>query len=260
MSFLVFDVDKSLASVGGDPGVAKLSGIPPVPIVHGVRQINGIFDKLFRIVVKDFSHPIFGKTQLPTPEMLPLCIEQHVQGAVIDTLSVAMKQEIRNITLDPKSGQQKQMQMQDWGTLGRFGDDFFYRVANAPFWVVVMCHLDYDKDQATGNFFWVPQIQGGTKMETMKHFDVIAFATVAGKGKSREFKFIVNPDELRTLAKDRLNVLQGPEVTQDLGAIIKAYQSAGIPNPKILVVGLSGSGKTTSIKTLQSLNAAKKAA
>ena len=47
MSFLIFDVDHSLASIGGDLGAAKVSAIQPIRVTNGSSQVMGILSSLF---------------------------------------------------------------------------------------------------------------------------------------------------------------------------------------------------------------------
>ena len=51
-------------------------------------------------------------------------------------------------------------------------------------------------------------------------------------------------------AKDRTQLLE-ETIPQDYNEIIKAAQAKGFQNVKILVIGSPGTGKTMSLKTLQ---------
>jgi len=170
LSYLICDVDRSLSTLGGDKGVTAISGVPPVPITKGVTQITNIMGRLFQEKVSKIEHPLFGTSTETIIEAQPLAVKNDLRGIVIDTFSVAMKQEMRQIVgIDKASGRPKQPEMRDWGTLARVGEDFLLWLQKLPIWAVVNCHIDYDKDGTTGNFYWVPQISGGTKMELMKY-------------------------------------------------------------------------------------------
>lgn len=250
MSYLIIDVDKSLSSIGGETGASQISGVPPVPINGGVTQITKILNKLFQEKVKVIEHPLFGKTQELVIEAQPFVKEHNLEGIVIDTFSVAMKQEIRNITgIDKATGRPKLMEMKDWGLLGRVGEDFLLMLQKLPIWVVINCHIDYDKDGTTGGFYWVPAVQGGTKMEMMKYFDVIGFTHIQRVSKEKvEYLWQVRPDGQK-FAKDRKGILAS-EIPQNFRLILDGYKAQGDPFPKILIIGESGTGKTSAIKTL----------
>ena len=258
MKILAMDVDRSFSSIGGYGNVEKIFGIPPVPISKGLAQINTVLSRLFKLEEKVVKHPIFGETKEPVATMLPLAQQHELGLVIIDTFSVAVSQQMRLITDPQSTGTPRPMQQSDWGTLGRFAGQTLHYLSLLPVAAVVSTHLSYDKDGKTGEFHWVPQIPGSTKDEIKKFFDVIAFTKVNQTGKTREFRFLTQV-EGNHIAKDRLGLLE-PEMPQDIGLIVEKYQQAGVPNPKILVIGDSGTGKTRSLASLSRLVALKKAA
>jgi hypothetical protein len=247
--FILFDVDRSLASIGGDEGAARLAGNPPVKISGGIVQIQATLEKLFVKKVVKVPHPIFEEPYVTTVyEKSDLCVKENVEGIVIDTLSHAFRQDLRTLEAANSS---KAMEMKDWGKLERMYGLFLETLKLLPVWAVVTCHSDYDKDQATGMFRYTPNLKGSTRGSVDDYFDVILYNKVDKAGK-KEFSWQTSPDPSR-FAKDRLNLLQ-PVMKPDLSTVIKTYRSSGHPFVKILIIGESGTGKTRSLVTLEPLN------
>jgi len=48
MAFLIFDVDHSLASIGGDKAAEEISSFPPIKVTDGIAEVAGILKQLFR--------------------------------------------------------------------------------------------------------------------------------------------------------------------------------------------------------------------
>ncbi len=61
MSFLIFDVDHSLASIGGDLGAAKVSAIQPIRVTNGSSQVMGILSSLFTRKEINYEHPLLSE-------------------------------------------------------------------------------------------------------------------------------------------------------------------------------------------------------
>lgn len=251
MSFLIFDADKSLSAIGGYAAAAKLAGLPPVPINSGFSQLNKVMKKLAIKGEREITHPIFGKSLEPYCEMTSLAKANNLQGIAVDTFSVAAQQEIQLITA-PQSAEAepRQMELKDWGVLGQRGTLYLMLNSLLPIWSVTLSHMSYEKDGATGTMFWEPNIPGKQTKDNMpKFFDVILVCTTAhSKNKDSVYRWLTRPDN-QSPAKDRLGVLPA-EMPQDFKIVFDAYANAGVPNPKILVLGKSGSGKTFSLKTI----------
>jgi hypothetical protein len=250
MKFLLLDADRSLSAIGGKEEVLKLSGFPPVPINDGVEQVNRVMKKLLAAQVREIEHPLFGKTEETIYTPTPLAVKEGLTGVVVDTISVAFDQTTHKMTAPLAEGQPpRQMEMRDWGLQLRFGMDFLITQQKSPFWTIVNCHLGKDKDGSTGAMLFGPQIKGSTGDQLEKFFDIVLFARVrAAKGGTAQFYWQTKPDPQRN-AKDRLNILE-PEMAQDFSVIFKRYAAKGWTAPKILVIGDSGVGKTTALRTI----------
>ena len=58
MSFLIFDVDHSLASIGGDIAAEKVSSIKPIKVTNGSSQVTGVLSSLFTKKEINYEHPL----------------------------------------------------------------------------------------------------------------------------------------------------------------------------------------------------------
>lgn len=243
--FLVFDVDNSLATLGGPKGVSDLAGIAPIRITHGAEQVRGLLRDLFTEKIVEDKHELFDKmVKTVTYEPTPLCQKVGLEGIVIDTLSHLFRQDQRILERANKSGA---LEMQDWGKLERMYNTLISTVCGLPLWVVVNCHISYDKDQATGMFYFAPQIQGSTKNTIFEYFDCTFFTKTSKDGR-KIYTWQTYADTSKW-GKDRLGVLE-PFIPQDFKAVLDAYHKGGVPNPKIIVIGESGTGKTRALRTI----------
>ena len=246
--FLILDADKSLSSIGGDTGAKALSGVEPLKITQGMLQIRGFIDQLFTRVIQKTKHPLFiGVVEETVVVPSPLCKEMNLNGIVLDTISHTFRQDMRILEKAQKSGQ---LEMQDWGKLERLYNEAIMMLVALPTWVIVNCHSDYDKDQSTGMFYYYPGVKGSTKATMIDYFDVVCYTKASRDGK-KNYTWQTYADASK-FAKDRLGILEGI-MPQDFSVIIEAYRSKGIKNPKILVVGESGTGKTRALASLSKL-------
>lgn len=252
--FLIFDADKSLSTLGTPQSIVTLSGFPEVPVTGGINQVasiigidNGASPSKTPLFVKKtgmVSHPLFPATSVPTLsyEKSPLATTNAVGGIVIDTISHIFGQDMRILEAKQNS---KQLQQQDWGTLERSYLTFLEGLKHLPCWTVVNCHTAYEKSD-TGLFYYYPMLKGKTKDRIREFFDVVVYTKTSSDKKSYTWQTFADNSKM---AKDRIGVLD-PNMPQDLSVIIKKYREKG-HEPKILVIGESGTGKT---KALESLN------
>lgn len=250
MKFALLDADRSLAAIGGKEEIVKLCGFPPVPINDGIEQVNRVMKRLLSEKKVVVEHPLFGKTEETIYEPTALALKEQIVGVVADTISVAFDQTLHKMAQPLKEGDPpRQIEMRDWGTIAKYGMDFLLTVQKSPFWVIANCHQGKEKDGQTGIIFWGPQIKGSTGDQLEKFFDVIVFTRVrVAKGGTSSYYWQTRPDPQRN-AKDRLNILDA-EMPQDFKIIFNRYAAKGWTAPKILVIGESGTGKTTALRTI----------
>lgn len=246
--FLIFDMDNSLSALGNDEQISGYTGgIRPLRITKGIDQVRSYMRLLFDMKEVEVKHELFDETvKMQTYVLSKRCQELGLTGLVFDTLSHLFRQDMRILEQGNKSGA---LEMQDWGKLERMYNSFIAIVSSLPMWVIVNCHLTYDKDQSTGTFYYSPLVKGSTKDTLQEYFDCV-FYTKASRDGKKMYTWQTFADASK-FAKDRKGILQ-PHIVQDFSSVISAYRDAGIPYPKILVIGESGTGKT---KALQSVTA-----
>jgi len=245
---LVFDVDRSLASIGGPQAAEKIFGCPPVPISGGLAEIKDVLRRLFRKQQVRHKHPLLGTEHIE--ERLELRDEAKKLGLhtiVIDTLSIAAEQERVRIMQERKL---RTMDLQAWGQLTDTVMRFVQLLALLPITVICNVHVDRSKDEL-GALLDVPAIKGSSKYDMGRCFDLILYTVVERTREGRQWSWQTQPDPRRLLAKDRLGVLD-ERIPQDFSLALKPYRERGI-HPKVLVVGDSGHGKTYALKTLKDL-------
>ena len=249
MSFLIFDVDHSLASIGGDKAAEEISSFPPIKVTDGIADINSIIYKLFNKQDREYTHPLIPQSIKHSFFSLnDIAKKFQVSGIVIDTVSHLFRTDMRILESKNKS---ERLEFEGWGKLERMYNLLISDLIKLPVWTVVNSHLSYDKNDL-GQFLFYPQLKGSTKDFIGEYFDCIFFTRVKNSNNRAQYLWQTKPDNQR-FAKDRLDVLE-PFIPQDFGYVINVYKQKGIAYPKILVIGESGTGKTRAIKTLNIKN------
>jgi hypothetical protein len=245
MSFLIFDVDHSLASIGGDLGAARVSAIQPIRVTNGSSQVMGILSSLFTRKEINYEHPLLSDgMKISLFDKSDLAKNNKLEGIVIDTVSHLFRTDMRILEAKNKS---ERIELQDWAKLERVYNKLIASLIQMPVWVIVNSHITYDKNDL-GQFRFFPQVKGSTKDFIGEYFDCILYTRVSNSGGRIQYLWQTKPDNQR-FAKDRLDVLE-QYIPQNFSLIIQKYKEKGIDHPKILVIGESGTGKTRSILTL----------
>lgn len=238
------DIDRSLASIGGLKGAEEISGFPPVTITNGITQINQIIDGLFTPKIVHQKHDLLKITYEETIwEPSPQALELGFTGIVVDSISHSFRQDMRILE---KKRDAKQLEMQDWGWLERNYNLLLAKLKALPCWIILTCHTEFDKDQATGAMIWQPLVKGSTKNSIVEYFDVVLYSIVSPDKKSYRWQTMADPYRY---AKDRIGVLP-THMEQDYNSVLTAYREAGYLYPKIFNAGPSGTGKTKAIKSI----------
>lgn len=254
---MIFDADRSLATLGSPRDIISLSGFPEVPVSLGLTQIaanlgidvgQGVKPPtLFQKEIVKTKHPLFPNTEVPSINYNPsdLAKKEGITGVIIDTISHVFGQDMRILEAARNS---KQLEMQDWGKLERMYLSFLEGIKHMPCWVIVNCHANYDKDQSTGSFYYAPMLKGVSRDRIREFFDVVVYTKTSSDKKSYSWQTFADTSRM---AKDRISVLE-PAMQQDFKTIIERYRAKGY-QPKILVIGESGTGKTKALATLAKL-------
>ena len=242
MSFLIFDIDHSLASIGGITAAEELCSIKPIQITGGLSEVQIVISKLFRKQSTDYKHPLIADNIEHTSYKLSTTAEEYkLEGIVIDTISHLFLRDMRLLESAKKS---ERLDLQDWGKLERIYNQFIATLIQLPVWVVVNSHISYDKNDL-GQFLFKPQLKGATKDFIGEYFDCILYTRIRSTNNKTYYTWQTRPDTQR-YAKDRLDVLD-PIMPQDFSIVLSRYNAKGIEHPKILVIGESGTGKTRAL-------------
>jgi len=244
MSFLIFDVDHSLASVGGLEIAGKYSGIKPIQITNGLMEVREVVSKLFVREQVDYQHPLLTeKIKQSVYKLSSLASGYELEGIVIDTISHLFRTDMRILESRNKS---ERLELFDWAKLDRMYNQFISSLIQLPIWVIVNSHISYDKNDL-GQFLFKPQLKGATRDFIGEYFDCILYTRIRKTNNKTSYLWQTRPDTQR-YAKDRLDVLD-PVMPQDFSILLSRYKEKGIPNPKVLVIGESGTGKTRALLT-----------
>ncbi|MDP4194833.1 MAG: AAA family ATPase [Bacteroidota bacterium] len=247
---LIFDYDKSLAAIGDDKKLTELFGLPPVRISNGLDETIDYIKKLVKKVKTKTTHPIFDNmVETEAYELNPKAKELNLNTIIFDTISAMGLQE-RQVMKSKKK--QDTLDLRGWGLYGDAVNSFIFKMCSMPYTIIMTSHIDHDKD-GEGQMLDYPALKGSAKNEIQKWFDVILYTRInKDKDKITTYLWQTKPDE-RRLAKDRLGVL--PEfMEQDFNLLLGKYAERGIHNPKILILGESGTGKTRSFETINKIN------
>ncbi len=244
MSFLIFDVDHSLASIGGVKVAQELCTITPIQITGGLSEVRDVIRGLFIQQQSIYSHPLLSrKIQNSRYELSTTAKQYNLEGIVIDTISHLFLRDMRLLESEKKS---ERLDLQDWGKLERTYNQFISSLIQLPVWIVVNSHISYDKNDL-GQFLFKPQLKGATKDFIGEYFDCILYTRIRNTNNKTSYLWQTRPDTQR-YAKDRLDVLD-PIMPQDFSIVLSRYKTKGIEHPKILVIGESGTGKTRALLT-----------
>lgn len=251
--FLVFDTDNSMASIGGREEQKEIFGFPSQRVQHGVTQLMQLLGPLVEVVQKPLDPELvalYGDAAGGTEPVLTFkkaVKDMGIQGIIVDTISTLAFQTRAEIMNAKKV---KSMSLPLWGEFGDLFMRFINTIGNADFHVIATCHASRDKDE-NGGPIEIPGVKGSSKDEVPRFFDVVGYTQVSRKRGTDDhstYSWIMEPDPRRTYAKNRLASL-GPVIDQNYDAILSQYEEKG-RTAKILIIGDSGQGKTTSLKTI----------
>lgn len=256
-NYLVLDADRSLATIGGNQGCEQRLGVPPVRIT----DVDSVLNKMLALFVKERiekPHPLFPD-QTEVEERIGLnetAKAYGLDGIVLDTLSTVGTHESEAVKklLDKTIGGTgvQFLDMQGYGVIKDRFIRLMHFIKELDFAFIVNAHVKKKEDDI-GAITEVPDIPGSSATMLKRVFDIIVYNRVL-KGPDGEsvFRWQVQPDE-RRMAKDRLDVLEHDEngyIEQDFDYLLSAYERGGVPHPKILVIGDSGTGKTRALATI----------
>lgn len=246
---IVFDVDKSLSTIGSVEEQTEVFGIQPIPLMGGIDQINEYLDRFLEINAVPIEHDLLGTIgEKYVVSFNEKAKEMGINILGIDSLSVLGMQERAMIM---KKDQLELMELQSWGKYGDRMTKFINKLSKTDFKVICTCHSKRDKDE-NGLPIEVPALKGASADEAPRFFDVIVYTQVSASNEATTYSWVINPTRRYTFAKNRKGVFKEQSIPQDFGLIYEKYAEIGIDNPRILVIGDSGQGKSWSLQTINS--------
>ena len=245
MNILLFDLEDGHKTIGGKNEVQKLFGLPvlspstyaefqsTIIQLYTTQNVEEVVD-IGGLQVKQSKSNVITKSKVP------------IDAIIIDTFSELSKKYQRSL-VDKKTGT---MKMQDWGKLKNKLDMLLEFITRIPGIVVCNVHGKVSTmDDGTTRI--LPYIDGSTKEDISKWFDFVLYTkTVKNGSRKLDYTWHTNHSDMYDHAKDRTQLLE-ETIHQDYSVSIDAAKKKGFDNVKILVVGSPGTGKTMSLKTLQ---------
>ncbi len=245
--WIVFDVDNSLESIGSASKQELVFGCQPVKVTGGLAQIKQMLEaKVLVRGVSKIEHPIFGK--LDGGDIVEMK-DSTVSGIIIDTLSMAGYQTREILS---KKGT---MDLQQWGLYGDYLARFLNAFSRVPVPVIMTSHIDRSKDEMGGPMD-IPALKGGMAHASPRFFTAVLYTYVERLGnQDTTYSWRTGPDTRRIFAKTR-GINLPLTMPQDFGIVLQKYREAGINDPKILILGDSGQGKSFSLQTVRAATSA----
>ncbi len=249
-NILVINTDvrgSGLSSLAPKERIQEVFGFPPVT-VKSWNTIKGFMEKLGSMKTVQIKQTLNGE-EFIFPEDRFIFSEQfkNTQGVVIDT-GDGIYWAVKNFLM----GDKDKMSRDSWDRMTNILVPFFEKVGYMPVPVIINWH---DKNNVKGDTDVVePYAQGSFSGKVGEYFDVIMFTkTYHKKNGYTEFKWQLAPDENHPArCPDKLfeyAMSKGGEIDQDYRVLFKYLKA--VQNPKILVIGSYGSGKTHALRTLK---------
>lgn len=246
---LVFDVDSSLSTIGGRERQQEVFGLPAVPWSGSASDLGRklVGDIVVANYIKDVD-PLLGDLgETMRVNFKDKFQEAGVNMLIIDTLTMLGSQERAQIIKESKGNN---LDMQGWGMYALKMEQLINMLSKCEFPVIITGHVKRKEDEF-GRPIEVPDLKGSIENAAGRYFDVIAYSKVEKNAANnvRKYNWIVSTDSRYVFAKNRGDFLP-PVIPQDLSFILNTYKEKGVHNPKILILGDTGNGKSWSLQTI----------
>mgnify|MGYP003108394503 CR=1 FL=1 len=247
MKVLYFDVERGYQTLGSKQSIKTMFQYP-VLSPSSWNEFQSMIAKIYEVKKEEIKLDVGGLEFSETVEKVTPKNNLRVDAVVIDTFSELSKKYQRSL-VNKNTGV---MKLQEWGKLKNKLDTCLEFISRIPGVVICTCHSKLQTMDDGGSKI-VPYVDGSTKEDISKWFDFVFYTTTVTKGNKRAYKWVTNRTEKYDHAKDRTDLLD-EVMDQDYQAVIKAAQTKGFENCRILIIGSPGSGKTWSLKTLVKSN------
>ena len=230
-----------IESLGKKEKIAKIFGVEPIDIPN--------WDVLLQVTKAIGDTKIVNKkvkvgaidVVTPTPEYRFFIGFEGLNAIVIDTIDSPfwfMKEKYL--------GSNPEANMNIWDKLSNQTMKWMSNFGRIPAIGIVLCH------QKTSNDNISAFLQGSFKDQIGSVFDIILFTKVYKTKAGSRFVWQVLADTLRATRttpklQEYMDSINESEINQDFDVLLS---NCGIDNPKVLIIGEYGSGKTHSLRTL----------
>lgn len=264
--FLLFDADHSLESIGSREQQAELLGVPPVRIGYGVDQVltyikgrdaTSSKPKIPALIAQHEEtedHPIFGP--LPGEKkwaFTPTAQELGLTGIMIDTLSELAEQTKDRLIEEHKK---QEMNRHLWTLYIDKMRRFYHFMSQLDVPVIMTSHIRRDEDEHGAPMDAPGVPAASTRQNTARYFTAVFYSRVDSNHKTGQttYSWQTKPSTRYFFAKQRSGYNDDDPlpayIPQNFNLVLDAYAEQGHDAPKILILGDSGQGKTTSLATI----------
>jgi hypothetical protein len=270
MTFLYLDYDRSASSIGGDPGIKRAFGMPPIKMNGGVRNFMETLQSVYRWEEVTIEHPVLGEAAEQTETRIvpnPNGDQLGLGGIIIDSITRLADYEL-DATIERMNAQREEegkdpldnLSRTWWGNYGDRLTRMFKMFSKMDAAVIATAHEAINEDDV-GRRYRTINMKGSAADRIPEYFDVVSFLGTDGDGKDKDRYMRVADSPKYRQAKDRLDLLgekvpfvQNGDLRDDtLTQVVKTYRQNGTDHPNILIVGPSGAGKTLLVSTLHKI-------
>jgi len=208
------------------------------------EEWNKLKEKAFVRQTVTVKNGFMGTEVLERVFLSKWSIDRNIKFVSLDTAS-SLNQKLRQ---NKRRKVSRKLNWDDWDLINNQLIETLLSLTTIDATLIVNCHPKQVKDDDSGIIYEVPQLNGSAAEEYPKQFDFTFRSSVLGKGKSASYIWATRASE-RYFAKDITDTLD-EMMPQNFSVVANACESAGIKNPKMLIIGKSGSGKTSALVSL----------
>lgn len=215
-------------------------------IIRDIESLNELKKKIFREVRAKKKTSMGDLDSFTTWMLTAEASKFNIKQIVLDTAS-GYNMFIRQ---DKRRSIGRKLSWDEWDIISNDLIEIMLAMTEVDCMSIINCHLTMKMEQGPDESiaYLFPALTGRGSEEYGKMFDFVFYAeAIADKGKC-EYIWHTRPSK-RIKLKDRTGLLEA-KIPQDYSIPLEACKTSGIVNPKFLILGPQGSGKTYSLSTL----------